>query len=478
MLMINTNINKNVSVWRGNNTPPTDYHLWIKENGTQLIQNQDEEWVEIYTPRTEVNALQITEVTPTDDTIRASYELHDSKGNKKGVTIDIPKDQTIRDVKISTLDATLDEDGMIVDGTGTTALCISYILADGSYKLVPIDYQKFLEETEFGDGTEVVEHKVKVKIDPDSDSYLTVGPNGLKLSGIQNDLEDLSSEAIKEIKLEDATDNLPKSNNTVTIPKATQSEDGILTSTDKLFIDGIRGGNLALPTPVITGTWTFYNNEDEEVDRNSISPVPDANNPQLEQGYKAQFSGTYKWTHEDGKKDPTQVQSGSSWSDLPVSGVDSETYTTSHVTSNTTVKIGIQAAKTGLMVSGTNVVPASGMDTTTAQKQVTFTTRRYFGTCTNDTVTESDIKALSNELGGRACTKTGVTANNTQYYVYAYPKSLGQLSTIIQDGATPVLGAFTIQELTITNAAGLSVALYIYRSNNKGAFTNVQLQFS
>lgn len=189
---MNVNVNKNISVWRGNNTPPTGYHFWIKEDGSQWIQNKDEEWVEIYTPRTEVDALNIEEVEPSGDTILTSYELHDINGNKRGVTIDIPKDQTIRDVKISTLDATLDEDGMIVDGTGTTTLCISYILADGSYKLVSIDYQKFLEETEFGDGTEVVNHKVQVKIDPTTDSYLTVGPDGLKLSGVADGINDLA----------------------------------------------------------------------------------------------------------------------------------------------------------------------------------------------------------------------------------------------------------------------------------------------
>ena len=247
---------------------------------------------------------------------------------------------------------------------------------------------------------------------------------------------------------------------------------------DKSFLDGIRSGNLALPTPVITGTWTFYNNADEEVEKNEISPIPDDNNPSLEQGYKASFSGTYKWTHEDGKKDPTQIQSGSSWSDLPSSGLESQTYTSQHVTTNTTIKVGIQAEKTGLMVSGSNVVPASGMDTTTAQKRVSFTTRRYFGVTDQSIINESVIKSLNNELGGKSSTKTGITANSSQYYVYAYPKSLGTLTTIIQDGATPVLSAFTQTELTITNSAGLQVPLYIYRSNNPGAFTNASLAFS
>jgi hypothetical protein len=37
------NINKNISVWRGDKTPPTIYHFWIKSDGTQLIYN-GESW--------------------------------------------------------------------------------------------------------------------------------------------------------------------------------------------------------------------------------------------------------------------------------------------------------------------------------------------------------------------------------------------------------------------------------------------------
>lgn len=262
----------------------------------------------------------------------------------------------------------------------------------------------------------------------------------------------------------------------VQLKEASTSEDGLLSSEDKLFIDGIRNGNLALPTPAITGEWKFFNNGGEEVTSSTMSPVPDANNPKVEKGYQAQFSGTYKWTHAEGKKDPTQVQAGSSWEDLPASGVNSSTYTSDKVTANTTVKIGIQAAKTGLMVSGSNVVPASGMDTSSASKSVTFADRFYYG-ATASAVSESVIKTLTNDLNtvnGR--TISNVTTNSTEYYIIAYPSTLGDISTIIQDGATPVLGAFTKSTLSITNATGLEITLNVYKSNNPGAFTNNSLK--
>lgn len=37
------NINKNISIWRGNNTPPTIYHLWLKEDKGLYIY-RDEQW--------------------------------------------------------------------------------------------------------------------------------------------------------------------------------------------------------------------------------------------------------------------------------------------------------------------------------------------------------------------------------------------------------------------------------------------------
>lgn len=42
-------LNKNISVWRGSNTPPTDYHLWEKEDGS-LHTKVNEEWKELGSP--------------------------------------------------------------------------------------------------------------------------------------------------------------------------------------------------------------------------------------------------------------------------------------------------------------------------------------------------------------------------------------------------------------------------------------------
>lgn len=158
--------------------------------------------------QTNLGSITIAKVTPNDTTTAASYQLQ-VNGEAKGVTIDIAKDQSIKDINVLDTNATLKADGTIQAGSpvGSTALCISYILADGTYKLAKLDYSKFLEETEFANGLEVKDHKVHVKVDPSSESFLSVSSTGVKISGVQNaintavDAERVAREAeCKQIK--------------------------------------------------------------------------------------------------------------------------------------------------------------------------------------------------------------------------------------------------------------------------------------
>lgn len=158
--------------------------------------------------QTNLGSITIAKVTPNDTTTAASYQLQ-VNGEAKGVTIDIAKDQSIKDINVLDMNATLKADGTIQAGSpvGSTALCISYILADGTYKLAKLDYSKFLEETEFANGLEVKDHKVHVKVDPSSESFLSVSSTGVKISGVQNaintavDAERVAREAeCKQIK--------------------------------------------------------------------------------------------------------------------------------------------------------------------------------------------------------------------------------------------------------------------------------------
>ena len=49
-----------------------------------------------------------------------------------------------------------------------------------------MNLSSFLSEEEYADGLQVNNHVISVKIDEDSESFLTVSENGVKLSGVQN----------------------------------------------------------------------------------------------------------------------------------------------------------------------------------------------------------------------------------------------------------------------------------------------------
>ena len=155
-----------------------------------------------------LGSITIVKVTSDDATIAASYQLQ-VNGEAKGATIDIAKDQSIKDINVLDMNATLNDDGTIKAGNpiGSTALCISYILSDGTYKLAKLDYSRFLEETEFSNGLQVNNHKIYVKVDQLSESFLSVSSAGLKIAGVQNaintavDAERVAREAeCKQIK--------------------------------------------------------------------------------------------------------------------------------------------------------------------------------------------------------------------------------------------------------------------------------------
>lgn len=110
----------------------------------------------------------------------------------EGETIKIYKDSSLKSVAL--------------DGQ---TLKFSYILADGSESTVGVDVSTFLAESEFKDGLQLTDHvisvklgqglefggetgenqSIKVRIDSTSESFLTVGADGVKLAGVQKAID-------------------------------------------------------------------------------------------------------------------------------------------------------------------------------------------------------------------------------------------------------------------------------------------------
>lgn len=65
------------------------------------------------------------------------------------------------------------------------ALHFTYIKADGTSKTVDVPMDELIIESEVKDGLKVVDGKISIKLDTTTETFLTVGENGLKLSGVQ-----------------------------------------------------------------------------------------------------------------------------------------------------------------------------------------------------------------------------------------------------------------------------------------------------
>ena len=130
-----------------------------------------------------------------DANVAKRYKLTQSingVSSQAGTVIDIPKDRSLKEVYLGSSEDTVDAasgDVIKKQATDPQSMNFVYHLADGTYSLTKIDVSKFLSESEFKDGLNVNGGKVSVKIAEGSESFLTVGPEGVKLSGVQTAID-------------------------------------------------------------------------------------------------------------------------------------------------------------------------------------------------------------------------------------------------------------------------------------------------
>ena len=86
------------------------------------------------------------------------------------------------------------EDKALYQPINSQSLNFVYQLVNGTYSLIKVDVSKFLAESEFKDGLEVSSSgEVSIKVDDNSDEYISVSENGLKLTGIKKALDSLQT---------------------------------------------------------------------------------------------------------------------------------------------------------------------------------------------------------------------------------------------------------------------------------------------
>lgn len=127
------------------------------------------------------------------------------------------------------------------------------------------------------------------------------------------------------------------------------------------------------------------------------------------------------------------------------------------------------------------VVDDEWTTTTSSEYIINFRYASYFGYNTNTSLSGAQIVGLGNEalLTSRVRTIDPVTAPSGNYTYISYPASFGDLTNVIMDGASPVLGSFTkLSDVNVTNYYGETVNNIIYKSNAPAAFTDNELAFS
>ena len=163
--------------------------------------------------------LKLSAITPSSVNVREEFALIDHLGRQLGDTVKVYKDSSLYGVFLGHVDDTLSDPTdpeSLVSGSGDTALDLIYHKEDGTYELVAIDVNDFLEESEFKDGLVVDNHVVKVKVDEDSEKVvvgdsgetapvLSVSENGVKIANIQKAIDYAVSELAGSIDA-DVTD--------------------------------------------------------------------------------------------------------------------------------------------------------------------------------------------------------------------------------------------------------------------------------
>ena len=118
--------------------------------------------------------------------------------SQAGTVIDIPKDSSLKEVYLGSADDEVNEtSGEVTKKPATDPQSMNFVyhLSDGTYSLTKIDVSKFLSDSEFADGLIVNGGKVSVKRDTTSEGFLTVGVDGIKLSGVQSAIDTAKGEA-------------------------------------------------------------------------------------------------------------------------------------------------------------------------------------------------------------------------------------------------------------------------------------------
>lgn len=159
-----------------------------------------------------------------------------STGTQVGDVIKIYKDSSVKEIYLGSGKDEINKSTGDITKAQTVAeadlsLNYAYMNADGTYGMAKIPVANFLRESEFKNGLQVINGEVSVKVDSASETFLTVGQNGVKLSGVQNAIDT----AIQGLDATVTSNN--NGNVSVTVAQTDGKVSGVTVTTTGLALD-------------------------------------------------------------------------------------------------------------------------------------------------------------------------------------------------------------------------------------------------
>lgn len=196
-----TNSDKTITVTPPENDGNTDIKVAIANADTNILKIGTDGL------DTEITLKRVEGVT--DNTLASQYQLVGKNNKVLGTTIDIPRDQLLKDAKLGYANASVNEStGEITIGSAGASeiegqpqyLVLSMSIDTGAYKGVVVNLSQFLTEKEFKDGLVLEGNVVKGNVKAD-DKFLGVGEDGFFTKGIEEAINtkfgDLNAEKVK-----------------------------------------------------------------------------------------------------------------------------------------------------------------------------------------------------------------------------------------------------------------------------------------
>lgn len=264
-----------------------------------------------------------------------------------------------------------------------------------------------------------------------------------------------------------------------TIPGATESTAGVLSSQDKIYINSIVEGDKPLASISISGNWTI-------TPTTTLYSNLTSNSMTIDYGYTASWVGTWKWSASSSQKVPESC-SGAWGITLTSNNIASSSLTKSNITSAQSWNQSIYAKKRGLVVSNNKVTLMTSdnatNDSASASVSINFTYCKFVGYCTNVQPTSSDILNSFKQIArgtNNQLTTQNLSPGETEYVFYAYPSNFSDIKSAKLGGVEEIIDAWTKKtNVTVTMpVSGTSIVYKVYVSTKTGAYKSQTVTFS